>query len=176
MFKIFQILNKFFVLFLILLIPVSSNGILVFKHICNSTKTVNFYFFVNEKCSNEEEDSCCSEDLTAEKEDSCCEVSYNECEASNQDSPSKNLIKPNDCCFDESYIFSLNADILNKDKITNILLLSLIFINHSEKINSESDNLYLSESRFLPFSPPTSKIISFIHTNSSEQVSDSHLS
>jgi len=174
--KLFKILNKFFGLLLILVILVSSNGILVFKHICNSTNSVKFYFYVNERCSNEKDDSCCSDDITFNTEESCCEISHNDCEMSHQESESQNLIKSKECCFDESYIFSVNADMLNNDKITKLFFLSIVFINHNEKLMSEPDNLYLSDLRYLLFSPPISNIISYIHKNSSEKSPDSHLS
>lgn len=176
MFKIIKILNSFFAIFLILLIPISSSGILVFKHICNSTDTERIYFYFNEKCENDNADSCCTEDLSAEKEQSCCEKSYNECELSKNESETQKIIKSSKCCFDESYVFSINSDILNKDKITKIFYLSLIIINHDEKLISEPGNLYLSESRFFNISPPKSKIISFIHTISSELSTEDHLS
>ncbi|MCX7735533.1 MAG: hypothetical protein N2319_02365 [Candidatus Kapabacteria bacterium] len=161
---------------LIIMIPFSLNGIIVFKHICNSTNTVKFYLYVNEKCSDEKEDTCCNETISKPTEESCCEDTHSDCESSHKNSEMNNIYKSEDCCFDDSQIFSVKADLLNKDKITKIFYQSVFYLLHYEKIKSDTENLYLTKSEILLFSPPTSKIISFIVSHSSDKSSDSYLS
>lgn len=158
------------------MIPFSLNGIIVFKHICNSTNTVKFYLYVNEKCSNEKEDTCCNETISKLTEQSCCEDIHFDCESSHNNSDVSNIYKSNQCCFDVSQIFSVKADLLNKDKITKIFYQSLFYVFHNEKIKSDTENLYLTKSEVLLFSPPILKIISFIISHSSDKSTDSYLS
>ncbi len=164
---------------LIIVTPLSINGIFIFKHICSSTNTVKFYFFANEKCGNEKDFSCCSGDLNVSPEKSCCDHSNKNCDNIPKDTTSSNtniLFKANNCCYDESQIFSLKTDLLNKDKLIKVLYHSFFYFFNSEKSTNCSKNNYLTKTETLLFRSPVSKIISFIIQLSSDKSTDTPLS
>lgn len=174
--NLYQILSKSFALFLILLIPLSYNGVLVFKHICNSTSTVKLYFFVNEKCNNESSDICCSEEKLNEFEDLCCDdLGYN-CEGKKHFSEDLIFIENTKCCFDETNVFSVKEQIISQEKYNPTTYRTFFYLIHDENISVDIKNQFLSNSDNFAFSPPNLKIISFIHNHSQDKSSDSHLS
>jgi len=60
-------------LLLALLVFVSGNGIALFEHICNTSKSSSFCVFTQPKCENEKPtSSCCKKSGTKEKK-GCCE-------------------------------------------------------------------------------------------------------
>lgn len=60
-------------LLLALLVFVSSNGIALFEHICNTSNTRSYSLFVAPSCENEKPVSSCCEKMGIKKTKGCCE-------------------------------------------------------------------------------------------------------
>lgn len=168
---------KTLAIFLLVLVPLSYNGILVFKHICQSSNTVKIYFFVNNKCYDVDSDLCCYENNQEKEEPSCCEKSDpKHCEETNKNDANTYLITTNTCCFDEIRDIAITTDILNKDKFSPIIYQSVFFTFNSSLISNKSELQFLSKLNDLNYKPPVSNIIDFIHLHSEDKSSDSFLS
>lgn len=68
--------TNIFALFLAAIVFISSNGVALIEHICNTSNTTNFGFLSDNNCKHNEVQDCCSHKKQPVLKENCCTEKY----------------------------------------------------------------------------------------------------
>lgn len=68
--------TNIFALCLAAIVFISSNGVALIEHICNTSNTTNFGFLSNNNCDHKKVEDCCTHKKQYEVKENCCSEKY----------------------------------------------------------------------------------------------------